>query len=704
MESFLGGLFCLLLAIAPAKVFGGDFLQYRSAATGNWNSAATWEESSDGGGSWSAATLTPTSADDTITIRSGHTVTITGTVTYDQVTVDSGGQVTVSSGVSHTLNNGGDATDLVINGTLLNQGTWTINSSAKWTAGAGGTYIHNTTTGSSPLADVSPALNAASTFIYRGQTGLTPSVSVSGRTYGNLRFESTSGTWRAGVSGSSALTINGDFFVGAGVTYSNAMTGIMTNAGNFTIDGALTNGAGNQTYTFTGSGKTISGAAATIQFETWNVNSGASITNNRALNCSSNLTVAGTLTGTGDVNFSNAGAQTFTVTSSGVLGSLLNFTINSGSTTTFSINDLATTAGSAPLTVASGGTLKGNGGFGRPIVLNGAIAPGTSVGALGTGLQTWNPGGTNVWEINDWAGGAGVDPGWDLIFISGAGIDIQATTGNPFTIKVASLNGAVPGNMANFNKDGTNTWTIAAAQAPSNVVNFAANKFVVDYSSVSNDLAGGAFSVVHEADPPPTNSLGDAVRVKFSANNDPVALAVTNYTRLNGAALKINIADLLAARTSDPDGQARLLTTLQSVAGSMMSTNGFTLSTNGTEILYPATTNTAPDSFNYVFRDNAPYRAGDTIRYATNTITITTTNAGGVASNFVSLTTDGGTNTITFAGIPGYSYDLQRTASLSDPITWTVIGSPVTANGAGRAVFVDPAPGSPAFYRVRLHE
>ena len=101
MKSFLGGLFCLLLAIAPAKVLAQATGDYQSAATGNWNATATWERFD--GMSWVAAVATPTSVDGVITIRSPHVVTITATVTYDQVTIDSGGQVTIAATITDHL-------------------------------------------------------------------------------------------------------------------------------------------------------------------------------------------------------------------------------------------------------------------------------------------------------------------------------------------------------------------------------------------------------------------------------------------------------------------------------------------------------------------------------------------------------------------------------------------------------------------------
>ncbi len=48
---------------------------YRSRATGNWNSAATWEYESGCNNTWTVATVPPASTNN-VTIRSGHTVTL----------------------------------------------------------------------------------------------------------------------------------------------------------------------------------------------------------------------------------------------------------------------------------------------------------------------------------------------------------------------------------------------------------------------------------------------------------------------------------------------------------------------------------------------------------------------------------------------------------------------------------------------------
>lgn len=330
--------FFLAAPVAHAACANDASTQFRSAASGNWNNAATWECSD--GVSWEAAVTTPTSAHGAITIRSGHTVTMSATVTYDQATVESGGQVMVASAVAHTLANG-TGTDLSISGTWLNQGsTWTTTGAA-WTVNAGGTFIHNTTSGiATPLN--SATLNATSTFIYRGSDTLTPSISTSGRTYGHLYFESTSGTWNASPSGSGSLTVNGNFSIGSGVTYDTSQTGTMIFTGNFTNDGTLTNGAGTQTYQFNGSGKTIGGASG-ITFEVFNLNTGASITLARdvtleagftSTNSSGTLNLGGyTLTCSG-CTYTNNG----TVTGSGTFRTQGTATLNQNSVFSAALN------------------------------------------------------------------------------------------------------------------------------------------------------------------------------------------------------------------------------------------------------------------------------------------------------------------------------------------------------------------------------
>src|SRR5204862_1382999 len=98
-------------------------------------------------------------------------------------------------------------------------------------------------------------------------------------------------------------------------------------------------------------------------------------------------------------------------------------------------------ATSSGVTINAGGTLSGTGTV-SAIAINsgGTINAGASPGTLTAGAMTWNAGGSDVEEINDFAGSAGNNPGWDLINAPSLNI-----TGS-FTVKLTSLSGTVAGN------------------------------------------------------------------------------------------------------------------------------------------------------------------------------------------------------------------------------------------------------------------
>ena len=121
-------------------------LYFRSLTSGNWGTAGTWESSSDNS-TWATATRTPTNGDNTITIRSPHTVTVAANVTTDETTVNSGGTLSISSTYTLTVANG-SGTDLTIDGTLTNAGTVTTTG----TVTVAGTYNHTRDGGVIPTA------------------------------------------------------------------------------------------------------------------------------------------------------------------------------------------------------------------------------------------------------------------------------------------------------------------------------------------------------------------------------------------------------------------------------------------------------------------------------------------------------------------------------------------------------------------------
>lgn len=267
---------------------------YRSAASGNWGDAATWQVFD--GTQWVAASTPPTSANGVITVRNGHTVTIADSVSVDQVVIEAGGQVTIASGQTITLANGTETYDLTVAGALLNQGTFSRGTSAKWAVAANGTYIHNTRSNVTDLLGSAVSLDAQSHFIYRGSSSLNTAVAVSGWTYGNLSFESSAGSWTPTLSGANTLTVNGAFTLGANVTFnarSGDFTGPIVVKGNWTNDGTFNSDSGTGTVTLNGTAAQTVGGASTTAFNSLTINNTEGTT---GVGLGNNITVNGTLT------------------------------------------------------------------------------------------------------------------------------------------------------------------------------------------------------------------------------------------------------------------------------------------------------------------------------------------------------------------------------------------------------------------------
>ncbi len=160
----------------------------------------------------------------------------------------------------------------------------------------------------------------------------------------------------------------------------------------------------------------------------------------------------------------------------------------------------------------------------------------------------------------------------------------------------------------------------------------------------------------------------------------PVATYAT-YGRAPGLTLKIPIAAIV----SDPNS---LTVAVHSLGASAQ---GATLSFNSTYIFYvPANHNN--DSFTYTVTNTA----GES---ASATLSVTVATVGGSAKT---ITVVGGNATVRFFGIPGLTYDVQRTVSLSAPVTWTTLttGSALAPGADGAFSHTDTnAPNGTAYYR-----
>jgi hypothetical protein len=139
--------------------------------------------------------------------------------------------------------------------------------------------------------------------------------------------------------------------------------------------------------------------------------------------------------------------------------------------------------------------------------------------------------------------------------------------------------------------------------------------------------------------------------------------------------LKIKITDVLAA-CSDPDGGTPAL---DSVGASVQ---GATISTTATHILYALAADNS-DSFPYTISDG---QGGTT----TGTITVQVVNPGGSV-------------TVNFAGIPGFTYDVQRATDPGGP--WATVNTQIAPPHGLFSYTNSPPPPLPptAYYRLQQH-
>jgi hypothetical protein len=317
-------------------------------------------------------------------------------------------------------------------------------------------------------------------------------------------------------------------------------------------------------------------------------------------------------------------------------------------------------------TVASGSLFRARGTLAGPLIVNGTIAPGASVGTLNAGAETWNGGGSYEFEINDATGTAGVDPGWDLLNSSDV-LTIGATSGNRFTIQIVSLAGSSAGPAAHFDNAQSYSWPIAVAAG--GVSGFAADKFTLDGAGFQNSLGTvGAFSLSEAA---------GTVYLNFT----PVFASAASHGRAWGTAQRLSTSQLLADHTT-----GNVARELVSVAAGSRGTQPVVAG----GLIQLAPLHNFSETFPYVVR-----LTGHPTSLATNDLTLVVTNAVGSVR---SITSSGGMVTLSFAGVPGYKYAVERASEVTGP--WTQVQA-VTAPSAGVWTFSETPPGSPTYYRSR---
>jgi autotransporter-associated beta strand protein len=167
------------------------------------------------------------------------------------------------------------------------------------------------------------------------------------------------------------------------------------------------------------------------------------------------------------------------------------------------------------------------------------------------------------------------------------------------------------------------------------------NTITAGYAGDGNNLGG-------------TNTLSGGQVV---TNHPPVA-AVMTVTRTAGLALTIALTDV-ATNWSDVDGDTVTLAGIN-----LVTTNNVDLTTNSAGIFYPNGPN-VNDQFSYSISDG---QGGTNVGLVNVAVVVMDVTGQATGSVLVS----GGLATVGFAGLPGYTYNVQRSTNLTEWVTiWT---------------------------------
>jgi len=490
-----------------------------------------------------------------------------------------------------------------------------------------------------------------------GQTNFTATGLQAGETIGTVTITASGGTATNAAVGTYNLTpsapTGGTFTAG---NYSIAYTnGTLTvNAAVLGITAASTNrtyGAANPTFTYTASGF-VNGETTTV------------------LSGSPSLTTTAT---------TNSAVNSYTITAAvgGLSAANYTFSFTNG---TLTVNPLAVVLTGSR---AYDGTT--NAAFGILSVANVVNGDNVLVASGTGGLADKSAGTQGLTSFGDLALGNNPAGNYTLAGASGSVTITQAVTA--ITV-LSSLNpvgykGSVYFTATNLPADATG------------YVLFLANSAAFSSNSLSS---GGTVSLTITNLPRGTNVItaqyaGDDNYLgstnllaggQVVTNHPPVAGNVTFTRSVN--AIKISLGTLFT-NVTDVDGD------VISLAGVSTSTNGITVTTNSTLMVY-VNTNNVNDQFNYTVSDGF----GGT---ATGTIVINYYPFPVVGQN-ASVTISGGAAALSFLGIPNFRYGIERSTNMTDWAVILITNAP--ANGAFHYIdnFSDLGTNVPAsaFYRL----
>ena len=260
-------------------------------------------------------------------------------------------------------------------------------------------------------------------------------------------------------------------------------------------------------------------------------------------------------------------------------------------------------------------------------------------------------------------------------------------TVNPAAVVLSVTSSSNPSGFNDaltFAANVTPTSASGTVQFRTNGVNFGAAATLVAGSASSTSTSSlprgnNTIAAVYSGD---SNYLAITNTLTQVVTNHPPVANTNSYTRNGLNTWKIAVTNLLS-NASDVDSDTL------SLAGVGVSTNGITLVVGGGYVMY-YNTNIVDDQFSYTVTDGFG---------GTNSanITLTAGSSNGLGGQVNSFTLNGGTASMSFAGIPGYLYNVQVSTNLTD---WNTIWS-TNAPGGGVFQFNDSATPQPdAYYRL----
>ncbi len=647
----------------------------------------------------------------TIDNTSGSAVTIGPTFTWNwngSFNVGNSANLALRSGASVVL--GADVT-VNVNGSGLNPYfgiTAPISGSGrKLTKNGGGCMLLSSTTGNSYTGGT--VLNAGTFGLYHANSlgTVAGTFTINGGTIHNYTSGLTLVNYPQIWGGDFAFDGGYDLNMGAGAVTLGGNRQVTVGANALTVGGVIDDGVNTYSLTKAGAGALVLNGANTYGGDTRSVAGTLTLGNANALQ-NSTLDLA-TTADTGSVGVSGPTSLTL----GGLEGARdwspnIPLSIgNNGQNTIYSAvlkggSTSLTKIGSGTLTLSGANTYSGNTAISEGTLAlsgSGAIAysPTISVASGATFDVSGVTGGSYSLANGQTLRGSGSVNG-NLVAASGAVVAPGASIGtlsfssDNLTFNAGSAMGVEVNRGASPNADKIQGIATLTEGGTLYVTNSGATLQVNDsFTLLSATTYSGEFAAISPANPNSDTELAwDKPALKTAGllrvHHVPYA---TNKTvvRTKGMTAKFKLSELFPS----PDPADSDTVVLESfTAGS----HSATITSNATYIFYtPANDNS--DSFNYTVMDSRGEKR-------TKLITV---NVGAVTGQAQQITVVGGTATVKFAGIPGFSYIVERAADVDFTVNLTtVLTTNLPSDGDGLFTVVDDAgPGSQAYYRLKYN-